>query len=99
FASRLPIVSSSLGLEGIEARENEHLLVADTAEEWAEQVLRLLSDDMLAQRLADAGRALAAERSHWEQRVRPLLQRLEDLFEGRDEDPDLQTAALAEAGG
>src|SRR5690606_37513814 len=32
FASRLPVVCSPLGLEGIEANENEHVLVADTAD-------------------------------------------------------------------
>ena len=35
FAFRKPVVSTSLGAEGLEARPNEHLLIADTAEDFA----------------------------------------------------------------
>lgn len=97
FASRLPVVCSPLGLEGIEANENEHVLVADTADEWVTQVLRVLTDDVLAQRLADAGRALADERYHWEQRILPLLHRIEHLFGEDVDEGNLPTAALGEA--
>jgi glycosyltransferase involved in cell wall biosynthesis len=62
FARGLPIVSTSIGVEGIEARAGEHLLVADEPGEFATAVIRLLQDPDQAARLARAGRALVEER-------------------------------------
>ena len=85
FASRLAVVCSPYGAEGIEgARSGKHLLIAREAAEWAERVLNVLDDEPLAQRLADAGRAYARDRFRWEQRVEPLAGKLEYLLERRD---------------
>ncbi|HIG10024.1 MAG TPA: glycosyltransferase [Planctomycetes bacterium] len=65
FAAGLPVVSTRLGAEGIDCRDGEHLLLADSAGELAAAVLRLLRDDNLARRLASAGRALAEECYDW----------------------------------
>jgi glycosyltransferase involved in cell wall biosynthesis len=88
FANRLAVISSSCGLEGLEARANEHLLVADSVEEWAGQVTRLLDDDLAAQRLADAGRELVSKRYHWDDCVDPLVVRLNMLFAAQRADQD-----------
>lgn len=81
FANRLAVVCSPIGAEGIDARHNHHLLIAKTASEWAAQVLHVLDDDALAQRLADAGRALARTRYRWGPRAEPLASRLDQLFD------------------
>jgi glycosyltransferase involved in cell wall biosynthesis len=83
LANRLAVVCSSESLEGVEAVPDEHLLRADTPQQWADQVLRLLDDAQLAQRLADEGRTLVIDRYRWEQRAQPLIGRLENLFEQR----------------
>jgi glycosyltransferase involved in cell wall biosynthesis len=84
FASRLAVVCSPCGAEGIEgARPDRHMLIASSAEQWAAQVLKILGNELLAQRLADAGRAFARARFRWEHRVRPLASKLERLFEQR----------------
>jgi glycosyltransferase involved in cell wall biosynthesis len=84
FASRLAVVCSPCGAEGIEAAKcGEHLLIANGATDWAEQVLKVLDDEPLAQRLADSGRAFARARFRWTQRVQPLASKLERLFEQR----------------
>jgi glycosyltransferase involved in cell wall biosynthesis len=84
FASRLAVVCSPCGAEGIEgAQRGKHLLIASGAADWAEQVLKVLSDERLAQRLADEGRAFARARFRWDQRVRPLASKLEHLFQQR----------------
>jgi glycosyltransferase involved in cell wall biosynthesis len=85
FAGRLAVVCSPCGSEGIEgARAGQQLLIASSADEWTEHVLKLLDDERLAQRLADAGRAFARSRFRWGQRVQPLANRIEQLFEQRD---------------
>ena len=83
FANRLAVVCSPAAFEALEAREGEHLLLARSAEEWASQVLRLIEDEMLAQRLADAGRNLVCQHYRWERCVEPLLLRIQSLLEQR----------------
>jgi len=85
FVSRLAVVSSPYGAEGIEgARPGGHLLIATGAAEWADSVLRVLDDEPLAQRLADAGRGFARSRFRWGQRVQPLAGKLEHLLQQRN---------------
>ena len=59
------IVSTRLGAEGIDAVQNEHLLVADTPVDFAAAVIRLLDEPELAIELGNAGRKLAVERYSW----------------------------------
>src|SRR5919106_3025668 len=51
MAMRRPIVATSLSLEGLDARPDEHVLMADRVEDFAAQVMRLLRDQRLARRL------------------------------------------------
>jgi len=51
FAHSRPVVSTSLGLEGIEARDGEHLLIADQPAAFAAACMRLMRDPALVQRL------------------------------------------------
>ena len=44
FATQTPLVATSTALEGIRARKDEHVLVADTAEEFAAAVVANLQD-------------------------------------------------------
>ena len=76
LANGLPVVATSIGAEGMSVVDGEHLLVADTAEEFAERVLSLLEDDGLWRRLQAQGRALV-ERTLSEAVV---ARRLETLF-------------------
>ena len=54
FSYGRPVVTTSIGMEGIEARPEEHLLVADDPEQFAACCLRLMSDRELGGRLAEA---------------------------------------------
>jgi len=51
FAYRRPVVTTSVGIEGIDARDGEHVLVADTPESFAECCVRLMNDRELVERL------------------------------------------------
>jgi glycosyltransferase involved in cell wall biosynthesis len=65
MASGLPIVSTRLGMEGLEVEPEVHYLQADSAEEWTASLRRLLQDVPLRQRLACQARALVEERYTW----------------------------------
>lgn len=60
------LVSTTLGCEGVDVHDGEHLLIGDTAEAFAAQVLRLFDDAALAERLGAAGRALMEREYSWE---------------------------------
>lgn len=78
FARGIPVVSTRIGVEGIDAHHDEHLLVADEPEELAAQVIRLLCEPETAARLARAGRRLVEERYEW----RSALAGLDTVFTG-----------------
>ena len=72
MAQALPIVSTTIGAEGIEIVPGEHLLLADTPAEFAAAVLRLLDDPPLAQAIGARGRALAVARYDYRRACCPL---------------------------
>lgn len=65
FARAMPTVTTTIGLEGIEATHDQEVLVADTAVTFAAETLRLLEDKSLQTRLAENGRFLAETRYDW----------------------------------
>jgi glycosyltransferase involved in cell wall biosynthesis len=65
WAAGRAVVSSSIGAEGLNARDGEHLLIADTAEEFAAALGHLLKDPAQRAALGDAGRGLYLERFTW----------------------------------
>ncbi len=66
-----PVVSTSVGLEGIEARPGYHVLQADTPREFADEVARVLTSESLARRL-ESGCRLVKERYSWTARTESL---------------------------
>jgi len=66
LAMGLPIVSTSIGAEGLALESGEHLLIADTAADFAQAVVRILRDPELADRLGRNGRRLVCDKYSWE---------------------------------
>jgi GT2 family glycosyltransferase/glycosyltransferase involved in cell wall biosynthesis len=56
FASGIPVVSTKIGAEGLATRETGICEIADTADEFASSVVRLLRDDRYAAELARRAR-------------------------------------------
>jgi glycosyltransferase involved in cell wall biosynthesis len=63
----LPVVSTSIGAEGIDAHDGEHLLLADGAEAFAQAVVRLLNDPMVGSHLGSRGRSWVEKKYDWRQ--------------------------------
>lgn len=66
MAMGLPVVSTSVGAEGIDAVSGEHLIIADSPTDFADAVADLLADARLAQRIGGAARQLAGEKYSWQ---------------------------------
>ena len=75
LAQGLPVVSTTLGCEGIAVQPGVHLLVADDPVAFAAATLRLLGDRTEADQLGAAGRRLVVARYDYRQ-VYPLLERV-----------------------
>jgi glycosyltransferase involved in cell wall biosynthesis len=65
MAAGVPVVSTTVGAEGIEAENNIHLLLANTREQFAAAVERLLISEEDRVRLLNAARNLVKERYDW----------------------------------
>jgi glycosyltransferase involved in cell wall biosynthesis len=65
WAAGRAVVSTTLGAEGLGARDGEHLLIADDASSFAAAISTLMRDPGLRARLGAAGRALYVERFTW----------------------------------
>ena len=72
FAMGIPVVTTTIGLEGIEAVPGEDALIADTPEDFASAVVRMLTDQSLQAVLSANGRKLAEERYDWNNALRNL---------------------------
>lgn len=73
LASGRPLVSTSMGAEGLGCVSGRHALVADEPADFAAAVVRVLDEPDLAASLAGAGRALVERRFAWPSLAPTLL--------------------------
>jgi glycosyltransferase involved in cell wall biosynthesis len=65
FAHGVPVVSTSIGASGLDVHDGRHLLIADDPNAFATACARLLRDETLRDKLANAAYDLAARRYDW----------------------------------
>ena len=66
WAAGTPVVSTTLGAEGLPARNGDHLLIADSAADFTNSVSRLLTCKELRDTLGISGRMLMEKEFTWE---------------------------------
>lgn len=66
FSMGLPVVSTTIGMEGIDAVDGIHFLVADSLKDFAYCVQRLIENPEFAQRIGGAGRELVVGKYSWQ---------------------------------
>jgi glycosyltransferase involved in cell wall biosynthesis len=66
WAAGLPVVSTTIGAEGLPVRDGENALLADGAEAFAGAVTRLLTCTELRRQIGGAGRLLLEKEFTWE---------------------------------
>lgn len=76
FAYGIPVVTTTIGLEGIEASPGDDILVADSAEQFAEATFQLLTDSNLQEKLARNGRNLVKTSYDWQ----VVLKRMDEIY-------------------
>lgn len=66
WAAGVPVVSTTIGAEGLSAEHGRNIVIADDPEPFARAVSRLLSDDELRVRIGAEGRSLFEAEYTWE---------------------------------
>jgi glycosyltransferase involved in cell wall biosynthesis len=61
----LPVVSTTIGAEGIHVQDGENALLADTAPAFAQAVIQVLRDPGLAGQMGHSGRQTVVEKYDW----------------------------------
>jgi len=70
LAMGCPVVSTTVGIEGLAITHGEHFLAADTAEDFAAAILSLLDNHAAATQMARQARDLVEEKFSWAQVAR-----------------------------
>ena len=66
MAAGLPVVSTSVGIEGLACQPGRDLLIGDSPEEFAERCISLLDDPNLRNNISESGFRLVDESCSWE---------------------------------
>jgi glycosyltransferase involved in cell wall biosynthesis len=66
MAAGRPVVSTSKGAEGLGAISGLHLLIADSDEAFADEIVRLVCDSVLSETLGRQARLFVRERFSWQ---------------------------------
>ncbi|HLP17683.1 MAG TPA: glycosyltransferase [Bacteroidota bacterium] len=92
MAMRTPIVTTTIGVEGINLTHEHSALFADTPEKFAAAVVRMFSDDALRFRLASNAFTTVAQENNWHAKGEALEQLLARVAAVRQ---PVATAAVA----
>jgi len=77
MAAGLAIVTTSIGIEGIKAKNGQQVIVADQAHNFAKQTINLLKQPQKRQELAKNGRKLVAQFYDWPK----IVQKLDKVYQ------------------
>lgn len=73
----IPVVSTSIGCEGIDAEKDKDIIIADSAQDFAESIKAVLKDESLRFSLSRNGRRLIKQKYNWEN----IVFRLEKIYQ------------------
>ena len=77
WAMEKPVVSTSIGCEGVQAVDDKNILLADNSENFSFNIKRLLNDKKLRERLGRAGRDTVMQNYQWSD----LIKKIERVYE------------------
>lgn len=82
FASGLPVVTTSIGIGGTEAKDNQEVIIRDKPEDLAQATIELLQNPNLYRKLAENARSMVSKKYDWNPIAKKLSQIYEELGAG-----------------
>jgi len=83
MAAGVPVVSTTLGAEGLQVSHEQDILIADTNDQLREAVATMAENEAVGRRLREGGRALVSSRYDWLRVGESLLKIYEELLAAR----------------
>jgi polysaccharide biosynthesis protein PslH len=80
MAAGVPVVSTTLGAEGLEVQPDENILIADSSEQIFEAIINVVENEARHRDLCDAGHALVSSRYDWSSLGAMLFRTYEELL-------------------
>jgi GT2 family glycosyltransferase/glycosyltransferase involved in cell wall biosynthesis len=72
WSMKMAVVSTSVGCAGLRYENNRNLVIADTPQQFAKQIVSLVKDPLRRQNLGEEGRRTAEQYYGWEKTVQQL---------------------------
>ncbi len=76
MASGVPVVTTNLGIEGLQAKSGKHALTAETSEKLAKEVDNLLENPLLTEKITQEARIFIEKNYSWDS----IGKKLEDVY-------------------
>jgi glycosyltransferase involved in cell wall biosynthesis len=83
FSAGIPVVSTTIGAEGLNAQHGEHLLLADDAGGFVWSITKLIEDSSVADRLRSQARQFVVQTFDWDIIVGDAATRLASYVQAR----------------
>jgi glycosyltransferase involved in cell wall biosynthesis len=81
MAAGIPVIATKIVNEGIGAKEDEEIIIADTPDEYIKQISKLFIDEALRRKIGLAGKNFVLNKFSWDivlQRINTLKGYLEN---------------------
>ncbi len=79
FASGLPVVTTTIGIRGIEARDGEEVIIRDNPQDIADATVTVLSNPDLYKKIAKNAQIMVKKKYDWDPIAKKLSQIYQDL--------------------
>lgn len=79
MSMKLPVISTTIGAEGLAVTHGENILIADSPQEFSSSVVKILKDQAFAEKISSAGRNLVEEIYSWDVIWKQLLAIYRDI--------------------
>ena len=79
MAAGLPVVSTTMGAEGLDCVHEKHLLLADTPEDFATAICRIIEDKALVHDMRRNARELVETKYSWKRNAGLFVELIESI--------------------
>ena len=77
FASGLPVVTTSIGIRGINVKDGQDLIIRDDPSSIADAAVKLIRDSGVYKKIADNAKRVAKQKYDWD----PIAKKLSNIYE------------------
>jgi len=80
MAAGVPVISTSMGAEGLECVHEKHLLIADTADDFVSAICQILENKTLVENLRRNARELVEQKYSWKRNAGLFVELVESII-------------------